>query len=129
MTTNKRRGAATVELAVSMPLLIVIALGTIETCTAIFTMQALQSTAHECARTAADSGATNAAVIDVMNQFVEQRSLANPVLTLDPPDCSAVEAGELITVTVTAEPGGAGFINHSIFGDTVEASCTYMKSY
>ena len=68
---NRRRGAASVECAVCLPLIVLIVVGAIETCSLVFLQQALQTTAYEMARVAAspyhdaqDAAAAGRAIMD-----------------------------------------------------------------
>ncbi len=47
---QQRRGAAIVELALFLPVYFLVAMGTIETCRALYIRQSLKIAAYECAR-------------------------------------------------------------------------------
>jgi uncharacterized membrane protein len=70
---NHRRGAASVECAVCLPLIVLIVFGTIETCSLLFLQQNLQRTAYEAARVAAspyrDAQDAIVAGLEIMGQF------------------------------------------------------------
>jgi len=70
---NRQRGAASVECAVCLPLIVLIVLGCIEVCSVVFRQQLVQVTAYETARIAAapfsDAQDAAAAGRQMMNQF------------------------------------------------------------
>ncbi|MEZ6108625.1 MAG: pilus assembly protein [Pirellulaceae bacterium] len=82
---SRRRGIASVEVAVALPVLVLIALGTLETAGVIFTKQALQ-TARRNAREAAMPSATAASVQQKANEFTERRGLSAVTVTISPPN-------------------------------------------
>lgn len=126
---HPRRGAAAVEAAVTLPILVVIAMGTIETCSVIFTKQALQSAASECVREAAKPSATTTSVGDKLNQFAARRNLANVTLTMTPANPATLRPGDTLTVRVSLPYDGLGFIVSTFSQSDVSAECTAVKSF
>src|SRR5262245_11435218 len=72
--TNRRRarrgirGVAAAELAVCLPIVVLLVLATIEACSALFLKQSLTVAAYEGVRTAIEEGATSANVQTACNQ-------------------------------------------------------------
>lgn len=124
-----KRGLATVEAAVALPLLLVVTLGTIETTSVIFTKQALQSAAQECAREAALPEATVASVEQTMREFVERRDLQDVSVTMSPANPSGLSAGTTLTVTLSVPASSAGLIAGQFVTGDISASTTVVKSF
>ncbi|MEQ8847324.1 TadE family protein [Botrimarina sp.] len=103
-TTRRRdrRGVETVELALSLPILVTILFGTLECCELLFTKQSIAVAAYESGRVAARRDATTEAVTNRFNQIVAARRLVGATMTLTPGDLSALSIGEEIRIDVTA---------------------------
>ena len=103
-----RRGAAAVELALCSPLLIVLALGMIETCNLVHLQTRMCSAAYESARlatrptTSQNSAATSAVVTNNCTALLKQLGVNGANVTLNPSDLSTVAPQQMVTVTITA---------------------------
>jgi hypothetical protein len=98
---GKRRGVAAAELAVCLPVVVLLVIGTIEACSAIFLKQALTVAAYEGIRTAVLDG-TSAGVQSACNQILKDRKVQGGTVQIKPADLSALEPGEYIDVTISA---------------------------
>ena len=117
------------EAAVALPVLVLIALGTLETAGVIFTKQALQTAAQECAREAAMPSATAASVQQKANEFTERRGLSAVTVTISPPNPTGLPAGTTLPVTVSISADEVGFVGAQFLDGPVAASCTVVKSF
>lgn len=98
-----RSGTATVEMAVCLPLLMLLGFGSIETANAIFLKQVVSQVAYEGARAAALPGATDADILKRCNDFLVVRRVKEATVTISPTKVSDNTAsGTAIAVTVTA---------------------------
>lgn len=97
---TQRRGVATVEMAVILPVLLLIVFGTIELCTRLFIRQSAAVTAYEGARLAARRTVTSDRVLTRCQSLLAGRNIENAIVTIVPEDTSAVATGELIQVRV-----------------------------
>ena len=97
----QRRGAALVELAVCLPMMLIITLGAIETANAIFLKQCLTSIAYEGARLASGPGGTTADAQTLCQQLLTARKINGATVSCTSITASAA-AGTPITVQVTA---------------------------
>ena len=97
-----RRGAACVELAICLPIMVALVLGAIETCTMIHTQQALHVGAYEAARVAIQPDRTSADAILAANNVLASQGVNSATVVLSPADVSTLNPGRRITVTVTA---------------------------
>ena len=97
----KRRGAAMVEMAMVLPIFLLVLLGIIEFGRAMMVSQLITTAARDAGRLAIMGGSSNAEVEQTVKDFLK--------VTLD------VNAADVtVTITVTASDGGSG-------GDVVNA--------
>ncbi|HUG68360.1 MAG TPA: TadE/TadG family type IV pilus assembly protein [Pirellulaceae bacterium] len=97
----RTRGAAAVELAVSLPILLVVLLGSIEMGRAVMTKHVLEEAARAGCRVAVVDSSTKQDVLDVVQTAMELAGMSgyDVVVTPDPPtDLGPFEA---VTVKVT----------------------------
>jgi Flp pilus assembly protein TadG len=105
---SSRRGAAAVELALCLPILLTTALGMIETCNVVFLQARMQSAAFEAARlatrptTSAAVAATAAQVTADANTLLTQLGVTGATVTLSPASLSSVTPGTTVSVSITA---------------------------
>ena len=123
-----RRGAAATELALCLPLLVMLVLASIEACTMIFLDHSLTITSYEGVRVAINYDATNADVIDRCEEIIEQREVNDATISIDPANVAAVPRGEPIEVQISA-PCGSNMIIPPWFygGRTITATTTMVK--
>jgi len=125
-----RRGNATVELAVLLPVLVLIVFGTIETCSMIYTTQTLHISAYEGSRMCLVPKSTAAQVEVAANQMLTDRRVRGPSIAISPINFSNAPIGTNITVTVTAPANSNNFVPSFFFaGRTLTGTCTMMKEY
>lgn len=127
---SNRRGAAAVEAAVCLPILLIFAFGTIESCNCIFTRQGLVVAAFEGARVAIVPGAKRENVEAQINRILEQRGIRGATISLDPPVPTGLPSGSLVTVTVEAPASSNSTFRLSAFGSMrLRGSTTMMTEY
>ena len=103
-----RPGVAAVELALCLPLLVVLAFGMIETSNLVHLRTRMYSAAYESARlatrptTAGKTAATSVAVTNYCTAVLNQLGVQGGVVVLQPNDLSTVVPQQLVTVTITA---------------------------
>lgn len=100
---NMRRAAATVELAVCLPVLITLVFAAIEASNMVFTKQAVTAAAYEGARTAIRPDATSGNVQARVQEVLDARGVNGTSISTSPGDVGGIARGTRITVTVTAE--------------------------
>lgn len=97
----RKRGAALVELAVVLPVMVLITLGAIETANAIYLKQCLTSIAYEGARVASSTGGTEADAQALCLELLTARKINGATVT-----CTtitpATAPGTPIVVSVSA---------------------------
>ena len=97
------------ELAVCLPLIVLVTFGGIEGASMIFTKQAMVSSAYEGIKIAVSPNATQADVVAASEAVLDGRLLDDATFTIEPANFRDVNRGELIKVTVTA-PGDANSV-------------------
>jgi Flp pilus assembly protein TadG len=123
-----RRGAAAAELAICLPLFVLLVLASIEACTMIFLDHGLTITSYEGVRVAIRYDGTNSQVLARCNEIITQRSIADATVTTNPANVANVDRGEPIAVTVTA-PCDSNMIIPPWFygGRTLSVTTTMVK--
>lgn len=122
-----RHGSSVVELAVCLPAIVVLVLGAIEACTAIFVKQSLHIAAYEAVRTAIDHRAFDAAAEEHAQRILDQRHVRGSEIELIPANVDNVERGDEITVRITA-PIRENVMTHlGIFRGNLTAEATMVK--
>lgn len=99
---NKSRGVAATELAVCLPVVVLIVIATIEACSALFLKQSLTVAAYEGARTALAERQVAGSVDKVCKQVLDQRRIRGGTVTVSPANIAALHPGDFINVTVSA---------------------------
>ncbi len=96
------RGVAAVELAVCLPIVVLLVVATIEACSAVFLKQSLTVAAYEGVRMALVEGATAGNVQASCNQVLADRTIEGGTITISPSDIASLRVGEYVNVTVSA---------------------------
>ncbi len=102
-TNRKRaRGAAIVELAVCLPVLVTMVWGTIEVTGAIFMKQSLTSAAHEGALTGMRMNSTEAQIIAKVEFILNARGVTNASVTVSPSgsEFEELDPGDLFSIQI-----------------------------
>lgn len=129
---QNRRGIATVECALCLPLLLAITMASIDICSAIFLKESLTLAAYEGARVGVSQGGTNSSVVAKVEEFLTQRGVvydANAV-TISTPSFEDAGTLEHVTITVTVPCAGNMPLTGGLFiGRTIDASVTMRKEF
>lgn len=126
-TTNRNRGTATVELAVCLPVLVVLVFGALECTTMIFVKQSLHIVAYEAARVAAKGDNGNAETRARADFVIAERDLRNAEVEFSPANVANVSAGEPVEVTVRVPTAANALLPLRFFGGELEASAVMFK--
>lgn len=122
-----RRGVAVAELAICLPMLVLLTLGTIETCSMIYLKQSLSIAAYEGARVALIPTATNRNAVAQCDQILDDRGIQYASVNVSP-NVSRASSGTMINVDISA-PCDANGVLPSVFfrGRNVSATVVMMK--
>ncbi|MEM1303328.1 MAG: TadE family protein [Planctomycetota bacterium] len=127
-TRSTRRGVAATEFAVCLPVMILLLLGMIETCSAIFLKQSLAVAAYEGAHTAVVPGATAADVRRVAEGVLADRRVQGGSVDVLPSGLDAIAPGQPIEVRVSAPSDGNTLISGRFFrGRTLTSTAVFVK--
>ena len=124
---RKRTGAAVVEFAVCLPVLLILVLGSIECTSMIFLSQSLNVVAYEGARTAVKPGSTTAETLARCQEVIAERSLVNCQVTINPANIDAVPSGTLVTMTASAPCQPNGALRLRFFSGSLDAQAFMVK--
>ncbi|MEQ1827092.1 MAG: TadE family protein [Pirellula sp.] len=112
---NMRRGAALVEFAVCVPVLMLLILGSMEATSAIFVRQALTTSAYEGVREAVRTGGNSIDATSRAQAVLDARRIRNSRIRFTPADVRTAPRGSSVVVEVSA-PFAA---NSPFFGNVV----------
>ncbi len=93
---------AAVELAMCLPVIMLLVIGTVETCSMIFLKQSLAIAAYEGARTAVIPNATTEQVQAACKQVLTDRKVVDATVTVKPSNIAILKPGDFVDVTVVA---------------------------
>jgi Flp pilus assembly protein TadG len=99
---STRRGVAAAELAVCLPIVVLLVIATIESCSALFLKQSLTASAYEGVRAAIKKGSTATSVQTACNQILADRRIKGSQVNLNPANIASLKPGDFIDVTVSA---------------------------
>jgi Flp pilus assembly protein TadG len=125
---SERRGVAVVELAVCLPVLLILVVGAIEGSNFIFLKQAVTVAAYESAQVVTRANGKKANAEQRANQILAARSIDQSTIVFSPANPESAARGQLVTVSVTA-PVSANSIGLDWFFDDqiVSTSVSMVK--
>lgn len=100
---NLRRGIETIELAICLPVLLLVTFAGFEYGWLVLRSMQIDQAARAGARYAAMSGSNAESIHDRVAQALQRSGIAGATVTVDPADPSSVEAGSSITVIVDVD--------------------------
>lgn len=125
---TRRHGVAATEFAVCLPIMVLLALGMIETCSMVFLKQSLAVAAYEGAHTAVKPGATSADVRITCESILRDRRIDGATITVAPGEVANVPAGEYMTIRITAPSDQNNVLPLQFFrGANIDAAAVMMK--
>jgi Flp pilus assembly protein TadG len=125
-----RKGVAAAELAVCLPVVVLLVLATIEACTMIFLKQSLTVASYEGVRTALVKDATSASVKAACEQVLTDRRVEGAVVTISPPNVAALNPGDRVAVTVEAPCSPNSSLPVMFYkGKNMESTSTMMVEF
>ena len=125
---NSRKGAAIVEFAVCLPLILFITLGSIEAASMLFLKQALVQSAYEGVKIAVRNDGNTSDAIAAIETVAAGRRIDDMQITISPADVSTVAQGEIVRVRITAPGDANSLIPFGPFkGQIVAAEAVMVK--
>ena len=123
-----RHGIAAVELAVCLPVLMLLMLGAIESSNIVFLRQALVQASYEAAKLASRPEATAADAAARAQGVLTAREIDGYSVSLTPPTTKNLARGTDISVTITAPMDANKLVPFTPFsGQTLSVSMTSVK--
>jgi Flp pilus assembly protein TadG len=123
-----RHGVAATELAVCMPVIVLIVLATIEACAMIFLQQSLSVAAYEGARVSLAPGAQASNVEAQCQLILDDRDVRGAQINVSPGDIPGAAAGTWINVETSAPFAQNSLVGGWLFGNrTLTASVQMVK--
>lgn len=102
---SRRRGAALVEFAVCLPILMILILGSMEASNTIFLKQSLHASAYEGIRAAVRIKGTSVTANAAAEDVLTARNIKKAKVVFSPASIENVARGERITIDVQAPVG------------------------
>lgn len=126
---NDRKGTATVELAVALPILLAFIFGGMEVSNGIFLKQGLTIAAYETAKMATTVGFTSNEALTRGQQLLTARGFSDATITITPPNTSSLAPGTPVTVSVSA-PADSNAISPVVLfsGSTVNTQIVMRRN-
>ena len=127
---RQRRGAAAVECAFCIPVIIILMFATLETCSGIFLKETLTVAAYEGVRVGVRRRATAAAVEARCQAILDARNVQNATITITPSNFDSLDALDPITVTVSAPTAGNSLFIFDFMADrTASAEVSMLREF
>lgn len=127
---DRRSGIAAMEFAVTLPILLVLIVGTIEACSMIYLKQTLSVAAYEGIRAAVRPAATTADVEAACNRILTDRRVQRPTITITPSDFDQQPVQTWITVRVSASGADNSVISGWFYDQLqIDGQATMMKEF
>jgi Flp pilus assembly protein TadG len=122
-----RRGVATAELAVCLPIVVLLVIATIEACSAVFLKQSLTVAAYEGVRTALEEGATAKDVREMCDRVLSDRRVKNGSVSVRPSNIESLVPGDFVDITVSAPASANSVVPANFYrGRTLSATASMM---
>jgi hypothetical protein len=120
---SSRRAAATLELAVCLPVIVTIVLGTIEAANSIFLKPSLTIAAYESARVASAPSGTYDGAVKRAKELMYAKGLRKFDISISPKQIDKAQSGKEVVVTVTTY-ANANSISPSWYDKRAKMSAT-----
>lgn len=125
---ERRRGTATVELSVCLPLLVLIVVGSIETCSLIYLCETLSVSSYEAGRVLAMPNGTTEQAKRRAKEILKSRGIANATVTSIPGNALSLNAGAEFRVVVSAPAHTNSLAPGFLFANRqLQAGVTFVK--
>lgn len=133
-TFRLRRAVAAVEAAVMMPVMVLLAFGSIELSNMVFMRQSLSIAAYEGVRIITKPGATAAQATTRINEVLTARNVSNYTVSVTTDSLVPIVVtpvtprGTLLTVSIQSSNGGSAYGPLQLFtGRTIQCQTTMVR--
>jgi len=125
--TDRKNGAAVVEFAVCLPVILILLLGGIECTSMVFVSQSLNVVAYEGIRAAIRSNATTTDTLARCDEVILERNLQDVQVTLSPSNIEDLDRGTQISVVVSCPVNSNSVMALKFFSDDLQAQAVMFK--
>lgn len=122
-----KRGVAAVELAVCLPVIVLLAFATVDACGMLYLGQSLKITSFEGARVGVVPKAETSNVRFQCETLLGDRGINDYTIEMDPASPASLNEGDYFRVTVSASYSANSFMG-SIYGDKVVTRSTALRA-
>lgn len=123
-----RRGAAAVEMAVCLPVIVLLVFGSLEGANIMFCRQAMVQAAYEACKHASKPDGTNVRANTLATDVLAVRRINTANITITPANVAAARPGRDITVRITVNSNERTFTGLNLFsGRVIDVSATMQK--
>ena len=126
MRTSRRRGAAVVEFAVCLPIIMLLILGSIEATSAIFLRQALTTSAYEGIREAIRTSSTTSDATARAQAVLTARQIRSSSIRFTPADIQSASRGSIVVIEISAPFGANSPFMGRVIADRMNTVRTVM---
>lgn len=129
-SNEQRRGVAALELAVCLPMILILILGTLQACAMFYLKQNLSVSAYEGIRRCVEFQSTPEDVEQACLRILADRRVNDGSVEISPPNYASLPSQTWITVTISAPSNSNSPVRGWFYGDTVlTSSATMMKEF
>jgi Flp pilus assembly protein TadG len=121
-----RVGAATVEFALTVPVLVLVTFGLIEIGQAVLAKQLLVNAARDGARSATLEGANEELIRSSVKDFLEGANITDATVHLSPQPLTLAQGGDPVTVTVSVPFSGISWLPAPMFMKSIQLSASVV---
>lgn len=123
-----RRGVATIETAVTLPLLAFLTFGSIELSNMMFLRQSMSIASYEGARSATRPGGSQGLAETKIQEVLSVRGVTTYTIQFNPVITTATPRGTMIQVTVATAPTSVSYAPFRLFsGSSITSSSTMVR--
>ncbi len=123
-----RRAAAAVELAVCLPVIIVLIFGALEGANIMFCRQAMVEAAYEACKHASRPDGTSAQASTLATDILRARRINAATVTLTPTNVATATPGQEVAVRITVSSNTRTYTGLGLFnGRTIDVSAKMQK--
>ena len=130
LRTNQadRSGVASIELAVCLPILVIVAFVAIEACGMLYLAQSLKIASFEGARVGVVPLAETDNVVFQCETLLDDRAIQGYTISLDPSDPALLEEGDYFRVTINVDYEQNALIPGFMLGNRVISRSTALRA-
>ncbi len=125
---KSRRGAAAVEFAVCLPVVLLVVFGSIQAASMLFLRQATIQAAYEGVKVAIRDESTDEKVREAAQAVLDGRNLTGVTIDIQPSNVETLDAGTVVDVIVSAPSDENTLFPFAMFtGQIVSANAVMVK--